>query len=169
MNSKDVGHSKGPWHLFDHAPAIRAGNASAGADGTRYRISAEDTLWVDLVGASDGFVYGRNYFNARLIRAAPELLDILIELNQAYNQVLNDLESDNLVRVPSLELSDRVDAIIADAQGKPTAEEMLEQTAKEIYATWASLPGYVPWVDHGNSLKQDQARVQARAILEVKP
>lgn len=45
----------------------------------------------------------------------------------------------------------------------------VEEIAKLIYENWAGQPDYVPWVDSGNSLKQDDARRQARAALERKP
>ena len=36
--------------------------------------------------------------------------------------------------------------------------ETVEQRAKKIYESWFYLNGYVPWVEHGNSLIQDEAR-----------
>lgn len=34
----------------------------------------------------------------------------------------------------------------------------IEERAKEIYETWKDQEGYLPWVEGGNSLKQDEAR-----------
>lgn len=42
-----------------------------------------------------------------------------------------------------------------------------EAVAKAIYEQWADRPGYVAWVDGGNSLKQNEARVIARAAPQV--
>jgi len=76
MNAK---HTPGPWRIQDLQPAIRAGNCKAGPDGTRFRVYGDTTLWLDVVADSDGFVFGENEANARLIAAAPELLEALIE------------------------------------------------------------------------------------------
>jgi hypothetical protein len=70
-------HTPGPWRLQDLQPAINAGNVKAGPDGTRFRIYGDSTLWIELVADPDGFVYGENEANARLIAAAPELLEVL--------------------------------------------------------------------------------------------
>jgi hypothetical protein len=47
------------------------------------------------------------------------------------------------------------------APGWTTADE---SSAKAIYEQWANLCGYVPWVEGGNSLKQDEARRMHAAI-----
>lgn len=50
-----------------------------------------------------------------------------------------------------------------------TEREMLrratEVLAKTIYEGWRAREGWVPWVERGNSLKQDEARREARALL----
>jgi len=51
----------------------------------------------------------------------------------------------------------------------PVERDELEAEAQRIYESWSDQPGYVPWVARGNSLKQDEARRQARAALERKP
>lgn len=43
----------------------------------------------------------------------------------------------------------------------------LESLAKQIYESWQSQPGYLPWVNGGNSLKQDEARHIARRTFEL--
>lgn len=43
----------------------------------------------------------------------------------------------------------------------------IEVRAKEIYANWSDQTGFVPWVENGNSLKQEEARYQARKDLEL--
>lgn len=48
-----------------------------------------------------------------------------------------------------------------DETDQRTAE--YEAAAKAIYEQWSRLPGYVPWVNGGNSLKQDEARRLAAA------
>ena len=45
---------------------------------------------------------------------------------------------------------------------KAVAANTIESLAKTIYESWSGLDGYVPWEDGGNSLKQDEARDQAR-------
>ncbi|AZD84990.1 hypothetical protein C4K14_2156 [Pseudomonas chlororaphis subsp. aureofaciens] len=44
-------------------------------------------------------------------------------------------------------------------------EVLLEVAARATYETWSQLPGYVPWVPGGNSLKQDEARAMVRAAI----
>jgi hypothetical protein len=44
-------------------------------------------------------------------------------------------------------------------------EEMVERFAEHIYNGWRDIPGWVPWTPRGNSLKQDEARDQAKAAL----
>lgn len=43
----------------------------------------------------------------------------------------------------------------------------LESLAKQIYESWQSQPGYLPWVNGGNSLKQDEARRIASRTFEL--
>lgn len=43
--------------------------------------------------------------------------------------------------------------------------EEVETMARSIYENWSDQPGYVPWVDRGNSLKQDEARSLARSAI----
>lgn len=65
-----------------------------------------------------------------------------------------------------------------NAQGKPSdvlyehakdlqqrLAEVEEILAKAIYRQWYAAPGYVAWVERGNSLMQDQARDEARHQL----
>jgi hypothetical protein len=48
-----------------------------------------------------------------------------------------------------------------------TRDEIVEVTARGIYASWYAQPGYVPWVERGNSVKQEEARRMARSALSV--
>lgn len=65
--------------------------------------------------------------------------------------------------------------VALSASAEPSApverdeQAAVEEIAKLIYENWAGQPDYVPWVDSGNSLKQDEARRQARAALERMP
>ena len=63
-------------------------------------------------------------------------------------------------------LAAAVDAHLTIASIEPTTPAepapTVEQRAKEIYESWFSLNGYVPWVEHGNSLIQDEARKLAK-------
>lgn len=43
----------------------------------------------------------------------------------------------------------------------------IETLAKTIYETWVTYAGYVPWVERGNSLKQDEARQIASRTFEL--
>ncbi|MGH8329219.1 MAG: hypothetical protein ACRES0_02150, partial [Pseudomonas sp.] len=49
-----------------------------------------------------------------------------------------------------------------DEADQRTAED--DAVAKAIYEQWSRLPGYVPWVNGGNSLKQDEALRLAEAV-----
>lgn len=42
---------------------------------------------------------------------------------------------------------------------------IIERVAKTIYLQWTSHPHYVPWVEGGNSHKQEAARSLARAAV----
>jgi hypothetical protein len=76
-------HTPGPWDLFDLAPAINAGNMrKPHGDGTKFRITGSHTLLVELIGCSDGFVYGANEANARLISAAPTMYAYIEEASK---------------------------------------------------------------------------------------
>jgi hypothetical protein len=55
-------------------------------------------------------------------------------------------------------------AVLA-AQPAPVPAELVEAVAKAIYYEWRRDTGYVPWVDGGNSDKQDDARKIARAVI----
>ena len=43
----------------------------------------------------------------------------------------------------------------------------IESLAQQIYQSWESQPGFVPWVDGGNSAKQDEARQIASRTFEL--
>jgi hypothetical protein len=45
-------------------------------------------------------------------------------------------------------------------------EEAIEAKAREIYEGWKTLPGWMPWVEGGNSDKQREARQLAAAALD---
>lgn len=57
------------------------------------------------------------------------------------------------------------EAIPAAALNHPSPAVVTELVAKAIYSQWADLPGYVPWVERGNSIRQDDARELARAHI----
>jgi len=42
-----------------------------------------------------------------------------------------------------------------------------DAAAKVIYDTWSDLPGWVPWVKHGNSERQDVARLDAADMAQA--
>lgn len=42
---------------------------------------------------------------------------------------------------------------------------LIESVAKVIYEQWKNEKGYVPWVERGNSHRQDAARTLARQAL----
>lgn len=48
-------------------------------------------------------------------------------------------------------------------------DERIEAVAKVIYEQWMGLSGYVPWVEHGNSNKQEDARRLATSALSASP
>lgn len=43
----------------------------------------------------------------------------------------------------------------------------IESLAQQVYQSWESLPGFVPWVEGGNSTKQDEARQIASRTFEL--
>jgi hypothetical protein len=47
------------------------------------------------------------------------------------------------------------------------SKELIEQLAKLIYMQWIHSNGFVPWVDGGNSFKQDEARKIAKEFIEA--
>ena len=47
----------------------------------------------------------------------------------------------------------------------PASSVEVEAAAKAIYAGWEHQPGYLPWVDGGNSEKQCEARRLARKAI----
>lgn len=51
--------------------------------------------------------------------------------------------------------------------GKSHLAAQLESLAKQVYQSWESQPGFVPWVDGGNSTKQDEARQIASRVFEL--
>lgn len=64
-----AGHSPGPWELTELA---------CGNDGEvepSFRIEAASTLFLTVSPCADGFQFGQNEANARLIAAAPDLLE----------------------------------------------------------------------------------------------
>lgn len=46
---------------------------------------------------------------------------------------------------------------------------LIEARAELIYNGWRDQRGWVPWQAGGNSLKQDEARAEARKALEPRP
>ena len=44
-------------------------------------------------------------------------------------------------------------------------EALLEMLSMQVYERWSGEAGYVPWVRRGNSLRQDEARRIARALM----
>jgi len=60
-------------------------------------------------------------------------------------------------------------AVLSGGQraGKAHLAAQLESLAKQVYQSWESQPGFVPWVDGGNSLKQDEARQIASRTFEL--
>lgn len=61
-------------------------------------------------------------------------------------------------------LADR-NSMLLEAAPKKEFLDHSEAVAKIIYEQWSHMPGYVPWVDGGNSLKQDDARRLAGKAL----
>jgi hypothetical protein len=47
------------------------------------------------------------------------------------------------------------------------SKQLMEQLAKLIYMQWIHSNGFVPWVDGGNSFKQDEARKIAKEFIEA--
>ena len=110
-------HTKGPWTILDTAKLLQADSGS----------------YICLVLADDfsvegdvGQTYGSNTSaetaraNARLISAAPEMLDALIQSRGLIVQLCNDIKSNYGldIDVNALLLARNVDAAIAKARGK---------------------------------------------------
>jgi hypothetical protein len=67
------------------------------------------------------------------------------------------------IRDAAFNLARELHSAIATTQAPAPAapvlsDEMREKLARLIYEQWADRPGYVPWVEGGNSFKQDDAR-----------
>lgn len=52
----------------------------------------------------------------------------------------------------------RVAAAFAQARASRAVDQTGEDAARAIYDGWKDQPGWVPWSNDGNSLKQDEAR-----------
>ena len=113
-------HTPGPWIVHNLSAAVKAGNVRPGADGTAFRITADRTLCIELRADSDGYVIGENAANARLIAAAPELLQALETICKHANEAWAALDH-NYHEVLAGNLGDAVDqarAVIAKAKGE---------------------------------------------------
>ena len=100
-------------------------------------------------------------------------------LQQALDAITDDVDGTGLNTMPSFDKA--IDAIAAlrealapdhlrdvaekVAPAAPVPDALAEAVAKAIYWEWRRDAGYVPWVDGGNSLKQDDARKIARAVV----
>ena len=70
---------------------------------------------------------------------------------------------------------DKIMDLNADAEIRIDGEECkresmascLESLAKQIYQSWESQPGFHPWVEGGNSAKQEEARQIASRTFEL--
>lgn len=51
--------------------------------------------------------------------------------------------------------------------GRRPIPDGIESLAKQVYQSWESQPGFVPWVDGGNSHKQNEARAMASRTFEL--
>lgn len=61
---------------------------------------------------------------------------------------------------------------VADDQKKPASHkfhiaQQLDSLAQQIYQSWESQPGFAPWIDGGNSAKQNEARQIASRTFEL--
>ena len=54
-----------------------------------------------------------------------------------------------------------------EQDGKKALAAGIESLAQQIYQAWESLPGFKPWIDGGNSAKQDEARQIASRTFEL--
>ena len=90
--------------------------------------------------------------------------NVLINLHDTTPTFFSRFE--RLIEIVSLDSTDQDAARLRwrfynlSEQGEARKEpaETVEQRAKKIYESWFYLNGYVPWVEHGNSLIQDEAR-----------
>ena len=84
---------------------------------------------------------------------------------EAERQVADLIEArDNRVakRVAAIdELTDRAE------KAERQVGELREQLARAIYRSWYAAPGYVPWVERGNSTMQNKARAEANAQINT--
>ena len=103
-----TGHSPGPWELTELA---------CGNDGEvepSFRIEAESTLFLTVSPCADGFQFGQNEANARLIAASPDLLEAC-QAFAAWDEDPHPIEAD------SAKLRNLVAVAIAKATGQPVA------------------------------------------------
>lgn len=70
--------------------------------------------------------------------------------------------ADSLAKAKPVEPSGEV----GTSEPGPFMDNMIEDKAVNIYNSWSSHPGWVPWVARGNSTMQDKARRLAREFFE---
>ena len=98
-------HTPGPWILSGPM-----GTGHLHGREPEFRVYAHRTLFLEVCADPDGYAHGENEANARLIAAAPELLETLREVRKQARHPDYDW---------SLDLQREVDAVIAKATGEP--------------------------------------------------
>ncbi len=76
--------------------------------------------------------------------------------DSGWNACLDELKRLNTGVVPGVLMT-----------GRRPIPAAIESLAQQIYQSWESQPGFVPWVDGGNSTKQDEARQIASRTFEL--
>ncbi|MBM3927619.1 MAG: hypothetical protein FJ335_04050 [Sphingomonadales bacterium] len=86
------------------------------------------------------------------------------EVLRAFVQTIADMQGDELDAHGSPELREAARAALTadkpeDTQAKSTSDRLAnDAAAKALYDSWSSQPGWVPWVERGNSDMQEEAR-----------
>lgn len=112
-------------------------NFDLDAEWTALRKDAERYRWVEPVFAG---LFG--------IASLDTHIDAAMGKGEKVAEGIADAEAGNLIDL---------DAVKAKWSDK-RADRQLEAAARQIYESWSDQSGYVPWVEGGNSLKQDEAR-----------
>lgn len=102
--------------------------------------------------------------DARQIARIKELEALLLKAQPFTNDVAHDPVVWLEIEVV---MNEQPASAKADQTSKTHLAAQLESLAKQVYQSWESQPGFVPWVDGGNSSKQNEARQIASRTFEL--
>jgi hypothetical protein len=129
-----------------------------------------DSEWAEHVGKGEVGKRVETVITGLLneISEAREALECTQDLVQLVGQMIQAIRNDR----PNSPLAERAldylkrKRLMTFLRAAPSHDEYIENAARVIYEQWSDHPDYVPWVDGGNSLRQDKARQLAREALD---